>query len=191
MNDLETHLLTLRAQHAATDAAIAAAAGVDRKTVRAARSGSRTLHAGTARLLLAVDPAALVTVRVPARGTCLRLRALAAMGHSCPRIAAALGVSADRVKLIQRGEITTVECSLAAGVRWLFDQWWDRRPPERDQYERAAAAYARGRAMRGDWCAGAALDEDRLDLPGYVPGSGYRPARGSGIAADVHWRAAS
>ncbi len=31
---------------------------------------------------------------------------------------------------------------------------WDKRAPERDRFERAAATAARRRAIRGNWCAG-------------------------------------
>ena len=44
---------------------------------------------------------------------------------------------------------------------------------------------ARRRAIAGNWCAGAALDDDLLDVPGYRPRTGYRPATGTGIAPDI------
>ena len=191
MTRLQTHLTKLRAQHAATDLAIAKAAGVHRETVRAARTGSKAVHRDSAALLLAVQPSDIVTVRWPAGATRLRLRALAAMGHSCPRIGTALGVSADRVNMLQSGVAETVEPDVATAVEWLFEKWWDKRPPERDQYERLAAAATRTRALRNDWCAAAGLDEDRLEEPGYSPACGYRPACGSGVATDVRWQVAS
>jgi len=40
--------------------------------------------------------------------------------------------------------------------------------------------------MAGDWCAGAALDDDWLDIPGYQPGYGWKPATGTGTAPDLH-----
>ena len=67
----------------------------------------------------------------------------------------------------------------------LYDAWWDKRAPERTRAERAAAARARRRAIAGNWCAGAALDDDQLDVPGYRPRTGYRSAIGTGIAPDV------
>jgi hypothetical protein len=31
-------------------------------------------------------------------------------------------------------------------------------------------------AIAGNWCAGAALDDDLLDIPGYQPSWGWKPA---------------
>jgi hypothetical protein len=39
--------------------------------------------------------------------------------------------------------------------------------------------------MTGDWCAPAALDDDRLDSPGYQPEYGWKPATGTGVAPDI------
>lgn len=44
----------------------------------------------------------------------------------------------------------------------------------------------RRRAIRGNWCAGAALDDDQLDIPGYRPASGWKAATGIGTAGDIH-----
>ena len=52
----------------------------------------------------------------------------------------------------------------------VYDAWWDKRAPARTRFERAAATAARKRAIAGNWCAAAALDDDLLDLPGYLPG---------------------
>src|SRR6266702_2802380 len=40
-------------------------------------------------------------------------------------------------------------------------------------------------AIAGNWCAGAALDDDQLDITGYRPRTGYRPATGTGVATDI------
>ncbi len=40
-------------------------------------------------------------------------------------------------------------------------------------------------AIAGNWCAAAALNDDLLDVPGYRPRTGYRPATGTGVAADI------
>ena len=40
--------------------------------------------------------------------------------------------------------------------------------------------------MAGDWCAAAALDDDWLDIPGYQPEYGWKPATGTGTAPDIH-----
>ncbi len=67
----------------------------------------------------------------------------------------------------------------------LYDAWWDKRAPERTRAERAAAARARRRAAAGNWCAAAALNDNQLDIPGYRPRAGYRPATGTGVAPDI------
>jgi hypothetical protein len=51
--------------------------------------------------------------------------------------------------------------------------------------ERAGATVARRRAIAGNWCVSAALDDDQLDVPGYRPRTGYRSAAGTGVAADI------
>ena len=62
----------------------------------------------------------------------------------------------------------------------------DKRAPGRTRPERAAATAARKRAIAGNWCAAAALDDDLLDIPGYRPRQGWKPATGSGTALDIH-----
>jgi hypothetical protein len=122
--------------------------------------------------------------KVDANGTRLRLRALAAMGHSDARIARALGQPAWLVTRIANRSVRTVTPELRADVCRLFDRWWDKRPPENTPAEARAAAAARARAKRGRWCTGMALDDDRVDRPGYRPRDTYRPATGTGIACD-------
>ena len=123
-------------------------------------------------------------VRVPAGGTRLRLRALAAMGHSDARIARALGESPRVVTTVMSARARTVSHELRADVTALYEAWWDKRPPGRTSAERAAAAAARSRARRSRWCPGMGLDDDELDAPGYRPRATWRPATGTGVAGD-------
>jgi hypothetical protein len=123
--------------------------------------------------------------RVDAGGTRLRLRALHVMGHGSARIARALGVREEAIQRLVRGDTALVSPKLRDAVTTLYNAWWDRRAPERTRAERAAAARARRRASAGNWCAGAALDDDQLDIPGYRPRSRWRPATGAGVAADL------
>jgi hypothetical protein len=124
--------------------------------------------------------------RVDAGGTRLRLRALHVMGHGSARIARALGVREETIQHLVRGDTTDVSPNLRDTITDLYDTWWDKRAPERTRAERAAAARARGRAAAGNWCAGAALDDGKLDTPGYRPQSRWRPATGTGVAADFN-----
>src|SRR6266568_2903122 len=124
--------------------------------------------------------------RVDAGGTRLRLRALAVMGHGSARIARAAGVSEQAIQRLARGDAKTVSPRLRDAVTAVYDAWWDKRAPDRTRQERAAASAARRRAIRGNWCAGAGLDDDELDIPGYRPASGWHAARGTSIAGDIH-----
>ena len=126
--------------------------------------------------------------RIDAGGTRLRLRALHVMGHGSARIARALGVREMTIRQITRGDAPTVSTQLRDSVTTLYDAWWDKRAPERDRFERGAATAARRRAIAGNWCAGAGLDYDELDTPGYKPASKWKPATGTGIAPDIRPR---
>src|SRR5216684_4493045 len=127
----------------------------------------------------------LTFARLDAGGTRLRLRALHVMGHGSARIARALAVREETIQRLVRGDARTISPPLRDAVTGLYDAWWDKRAPERTRAERAAAARARRRASAGNWCAGAALNDDQLDIPGYRPRTGYRPAAGTGVATDI------
>jgi hypothetical protein len=126
--------------------------------------------------------------RIDAGGTRLRLRALHVMGHGSARIARALGVREMTILALVRGNATTISPQLRDAIADLYDTWWDKRAPERTRAERAAATAAHRRAITGNWCAAAALDDDQLDIPGYRPRSRWRPATGTGTAPDIYPR---
>jgi hypothetical protein len=117
-------------------------------------------------------------------GTRLRLRSLVAMGHNERRIGGALGVSRGRVTAIVNGSVTEVPVRLARDAVYLWDAWWDLVPPTRTKTEKASFRRARGKAARRNWCCPLALDEGLIDEPDYVPGAGWLPATGTGIATD-------
>jgi hypothetical protein len=119
-----------------------------------------------------------------ASGTTWRMRPLVAMGHDAARIARALDIGPDVVQRLIRGDSRTITVSFHLLACRLWDAWWDKTPPEQTVAERRAAARARHQAMIHDWPAAGGLDEDRLDRPGYRPCCHYRPATGTGIAAD-------
>jgi hypothetical protein len=179
------HLATLR-EDGGTYRAIAQAAGIGPMTVHGIATGCRRPTTGTTAALLAVTGGALPRARVDSGGTWLRLRALQVMGHSSARIARAAGVSDKTIRALVRGKARTVSPRLRDAITEVYDTWWDKRPPERTRGERAAASAARKRAIAGNWCAGAALDDDQLDTPGYRPAHGWKPARGTGTATDIH-----
>jgi hypothetical protein len=153
----------------------------------ATKFASAAIHRRATSSTAVVSPmtgAAGPRARVDAGGTRLRLRALHVMGHGSARIARALGVREETIQRLVRGDTAVVSPNLRDTITDLYDAWWDKRAPERTRAERAAAARARRRASAGNWCAGAALDDGKLDIPGYRPGSRWRPATGTGIAAD-------
>lgn len=173
-------------QSGGTCSGIADVAGLARTTVRDFISGRRSATPYTTTALLAVSSDALQPTRVDAGGTRLRLRALFAMGHSSACIARAVDVHPATIRAFVRGEATTISPDLRDAIAAVYDAWWDKRAPERTPTERAIATAARRRAITGDWCTGAALDDDLLDTPGYKPCAGWRPAIGTGPAPDIH-----
>jgi hypothetical protein len=144
--------------------------------------------------VLTVTSQAVPRGRLDAGGSRLRLRALHVMGHGSARIARALGVREMTIRQIVRGDARTVSPGLRDKVADLYDAWWDKRAPARTPFDHGAATAARKRAIAGNWCAAAALDDDLLDIPGYRPRQGWKPATGTGVAPDVrpparrHWR---
>src|ERR1700678_3624262 len=125
--------------------------------------------------VLTMKPETIPPARLDAGGTRLRLRALHVMGHGCVRIARALGVRETAIQELVRGDARTVSPKLRDKVTALYDAWWDKRAPERTRFEHTAATAARRRAIAGNWCAAAALDDDQLDTPGYRPDQGWKP----------------
>jgi len=178
------HVRRLR-QDGGTYQAIAAAAGLAPATVSDLAAGRRRPTRGTTAAVLTVTPAAVRPLVVDAGGSRLRLRALHVMGHGTARIARALGVRPATITAIVRGDARTIRPRLRDAIEDLYDTWWDKRAPERSRAERAAASAARRRAIAGNWCAAAALDDDLLDIPGYRPGHGWKPATGTGTAPDI------
>ena len=179
------HVTQLR-QHGGTYRSIAAAAALSPDTVHALASGSRRAQPATATAVLTVTSRTLPRARLDATGTRLRLRALHVMGHGSARIARAAGVHPVTIRKLVRGDARTVSPQLRDAIVAVYDAWWDKRAPARTRFERAAATAARKRAIAGNWCAAAALDDDLLDIPGYQPQYGWKPATGTGTAPDIH-----
>jgi hypothetical protein len=178
------HLTRLR-QDGGTYRSIAAAAALSPAAVHGLASGRRRTQPGTAAAVLTVTSRTLPRARLDATGTRLRLRALHVMGHGSARIARATGVSDKTIRQLVRGDARTVSQQLRDTIADLYDAWWDKRAPARTRFERAAATAARKRAIAGNWGAAAALDDDRLDIPGYRPRYGWKPATGTGVAPDI------
>jgi hypothetical protein len=178
----------VRRLHAAggTWTGIAVAAGLARTTVRDLATGRRPATPWTTTAVLAVTTPSPPRTPVDADGTQLRLRALHVMGHSSARIARAAGASDKTIRMLVRGDATTISPRLREAIIAVYDAWWDKRAPERTPAGRGAATVARNRAIAGNWCAAAALDEDQLDTPHYRPRQGWKPATGTGTAPDIY-----
>jgi hypothetical protein len=181
------HVRRLR-QAGGTYRGIAAAAGLAPATIYDLDRGRGRPKRGTSAAVLAVTSKSVPRGRVDAGGTRLRLRALHVMGHGSARIARALGVREMTIRQITRGDARTVSPSLRDKVADLYDAWWDKRAPARTRFDRGAATAARKRAIAGNWCAPAALDDDLLDIPGYRPRHGWKPATGTGTAPEIRPR---
>jgi hypothetical protein len=135
------------------------------------------------------EPAQRTTVvaaasSVDAGGTTWRLRSLVAMGHGAKRIACALRTRPQVVRALLRGEAVVVTPGFRDLVCQLWEAWWDKLPAQATSGQRRAVTAARRRAERNGWCPPMGLDEELLDEPGYRPYSIYRPATGTGTAAD-------
>jgi hypothetical protein len=185
LSPAQQHVRRLR-ECGGTYRSIGTAAGLAPATVYYVLSGRLLASPYTTNALLAVTSASLLPARVDAGGTRLRLRALHVMGHGPARIARVVGVHHETIRKLVRGDTTAVSPQMRDAVIAVYDAWWDKRAPERTRVERRAATFARKRAIAGNWCAAAALDDDQLDLPGYQPRYGWKPATGTGTASDIH-----
>ena len=95
------------------------------------------------------------------------------------------GVREMTIRQLVTGDTRTITPKLRDTITAVYDAWWDKRAPERTPAQRGAATAARKRAIAGNWCAAAALDNDQLDTPGYRPRHGWKPATGTGTAPDI------
>src|SRR5512146_272232 len=171
---------------------IAELAGVAPPTVssmlygRAGRPPTVRIRTATAEALLAFRPALddlPATAPVDATGPRRRLQALATAGWSANRLADLLGAERTHVARVVRGEKRRVTAATARAVRGLYDELWDRPPPEGDRWEKVAAARTRNHARRSGWVPAGAWDDGPgphcIDDPAAkpVPGSWHRRDR--------------
>lgn len=161
---------------------IAELAGVASPTVssllygRAGRPPTRKVRTATAEALLAFRPSLddlPPSAPVDAAGTRRRMQALAAAGWSAQRLAAHLGVDRAYVGRIIRGDNPRVTAATARTVRGLYDELWNRPPPEGTRWEKVAAARARNHARRQGWPLPAAWSDDEIDDPAARPPDGW------------------
>jgi hypothetical protein len=111
-------------------------------------------------------------VLTDATGTRRRIQALMRCGWSLGLLSARLGQSRQvlRAKLRDRGRVTP---ATAAAVRRLYDDLWDRPPPEGTRFERRAATMARRHAAERGWPPPLGWADDEIDDPEASPADGW------------------
>ena len=173
---------------------IAELAGVAPPTVssmlygRAGRPPTGKIRTATADALLAFRPSLddlPATVPVDAAGTRRRMQALAAAGWSAGRLAGLLGVERAHAGRIIRGDNPRVSAATARQVRGLYDELWDRPPPEGTRWEKTAANRTRNHARMQGWPLPAGWDDDEIDDPAAVPARGWRRSERHPVASPV------
>lgn len=184
------HVRALR-RHGVSYAAIAQAAGVSPMTVHHLLNGRSSLtgqiphRVGSAQAsrLLAVSPPAVAAGRRDACGARRRLQGLVALGQCPADLARQAGITSPRMRRLLAGQTRRVSPALHAAVADLYDQVWNRLPPERTRREQAIADAARRRAEAAGWPPPMALEDDRIDDPAYRPRTAWRRAAGLPQAA--------
>ena len=182
---VKTHLARLLAAGYSTNG-IAIAAGLTNAQVVYTLNPAKRIPRRTARRLLAVtDP----TGRVEATGTRRRLQALAALGWSFSAMAEHLGLSRAAVHHWTTRDRVAAESAQAA--RRLYDDLWNKRPPETTPMERMVANRNRNKAASSGWPLPMAWDDDTIDDPTakpYKPRNGVLGLKGS-LVENVEWLA--
>lgn len=133
--------------------------GTQRPSARVERATADRLYA------VSLDALADGAV-VPAHGTVLRIRALVALGWSQSKLADLLAVQRSNFRLAGTMQTTA---GRARAVAVLYDELSMRLPPETEHRDKIAASRARRYAADFGWLPPLALDDDRLDDPGYEP----------------------
>ena len=109
------------------------------------------------------------TCAVDSTGTRRRLQALQVLGWSPGLLSTRLSMSHTYVNRICRGEIPQVRIYTVKSVTALYEDLWDKRPPESTQYEQMVATRMRRKALRNGWAPPMAWDEDGIDRPSAQP----------------------
>jgi len=132
---------------------------------------TKRMKPDVARALLAV-PVPTVTqlpggVIVDGTGTRRRLQALAVVGWSVDRIAAAADL--DRQSLDGALHGGQVLARTAQAITKAYDERWDQPPTAADRFEQGAITRTMNRAKRAGWLPPAAWDDDTIDNPAAEP----------------------
>ena len=120
----------------------------------------------TAAALLAVRPESTPT------GIARRLQALTAIGWTSEALADAIGWDYRNFHRLIAGTQRVLP-DTAAKVAALYDELWDRLPPQNTPDQRRAATRSRNRAARRGWPPPLAWDDDTIDDPDTKPNLGH------------------
>ena len=139
------------------------------------RPPARRVRPETAAALLAVRPSPETIadqVLVGATGTHRCIQALVTIGSSQQSLAGQLGMLRSNFGQVMRRERITA--GTARAVAALYDELWNRQPPESARWQRIAANRARNYARAAGWAPPAAWDDDRIDDPDAAPADGWQ-----------------
>lgn len=136
---------------------------------------SKRIRPQTAVAILAVQPSGQnlgTAALVDATGTRRRLHALVAIGWSQAKLGERLGIAPAGMSQVMRREHVTAGTARAAAE--LYEELWNRLPPEGGQREKIAAARARNSARQNGWVPPMAWDDDQIDLPAGNPADSWQ-----------------
>ncbi len=137
---------------------IAAAAGVDRRTVHNIMTGYVAhVHQRTATTIVGLRPADAPN-RVPGIGTCRRIQALALMGWPITWTGREVGMRGSQVNELMAGRRKRIPRAQAEAVKALFEKRWMTPGP---------SVQARTVALRNGWVPALAWDD--IDNPDEKP----------------------
>jgi transcriptional regulator with XRE-family HTH domain len=164
------HLLALRANGIGFPRA-AKLAGLGKSTASKIVSGyQKTVSRETEAKILAIPLEAPKADNraIDGTGTRRRIQALIAVGWSCPKLEARLGLSKNWTdQLLKGGNVTPAN---AEKVRALYDELWDKRPPEpQGRYEKTALARTLRWAQESGFALPLAWDDETIDDPAAEP----------------------
>jgi transcriptional regulator with XRE-family HTH domain len=172
-------------------------AGISKSTMRSlmfgasGRDASARIRPETAAAVLAV-PAASRDVApgtpVDATGTRRRVEALVATGWSRAKLGERLGIEPTGMsELLRREQVTA---GRARAVADLYDELWNRPPPEREWREKISAARSRNYARDHGWAPPAAWDDDLIDDPQAPAPAGWQRTSATPRGAELAEEAA-
>jgi transcriptional regulator with XRE-family HTH domain len=164
------HLLALRANGIGFPRA-AELAGLGKSTASKIVSGyQKTVSRETEAKILAIplEVPKADNRAIDGTGTRRRIQALIAVGWSCPKLEARLGLSKNWTdQLLKGGNVTPAN---AEKVRALYDELWDKRPPApQGRYEKTALARTLRWAKENGFALPLAWDDETIDDPAAQP----------------------